>query len=119
MDDAQQDLAREGGDERANLQRAQERHQAVRQGSLPLGRIAACGPPGTLREQIQQWFSLGARRPPDKTPRKKALTLSAEHNALEGKLGARPPPLPVTIATMTTRPPSSPSCGRYPTSARP
>jgi small-conductance mechanosensitive channel len=94
LDDAQQDLAREGGDERANLQRAQERHQAVRQGSLPLGRIAASGPPGTLREQIQEWFSLGARLDQVQAARqdaeKKALTLSAEHNALEGKLGSAP-----------------------------
>jgi hypothetical protein len=61
LDDAQQDLARAGGDERANLQRAQQHHQAVRQGALPLGKLSTAGLPATLREQIQEWFSLAAR----------------------------------------------------------
>jgi hypothetical protein len=61
LDDAQQGLARAGGDERANLQRAHHHHQAVRQGALPLGKLSTAGLPATLREQIQEWFSLAAR----------------------------------------------------------
>jgi small-conductance mechanosensitive channel len=94
LDDAQQDLEREGGDERANLQRAQEQHQAVRQGALPLGKLSAAGPPATLREQIQEWLSLGSRQDPVQAAKqeadRKAATLTAEHNALEGKLGSAP-----------------------------
>jgi len=94
LDDAQQDLAREGGDEHANLQRAQQAHQAVRQGALPLGKLSAAAPPATLREQIQEWFSLGSRQDRVEAARqdaeRKAATLSEEHNALEGKLGTAP-----------------------------
>jgi small-conductance mechanosensitive channel len=94
LDDAQQDLAREGGDERANLQHAQEQHQAARQGALPLGKLAAAGLPATLREQIQEWLSLGAREDQVQAAKqdadRKASTLSQEHNALEGKLGTTP-----------------------------
>jgi small-conductance mechanosensitive channel len=94
LDDAQQDLAREGGDERANLQHAQEQHQAVRQGALPLGQLAAAGPPATLREQLQEWFSLASRQDRLQAARqdadKKASTLAEEHNSLEGKLGSAP-----------------------------
>jgi small-conductance mechanosensitive channel len=94
LDDAQQDLEREGGDERANLQRAQEQHQAVRQGALPLGKVSSAGPPATLREQIQEWLSLGSRQDQVQTAKqdadKKAATLTQEHNALEGKLGSAP-----------------------------
>lgn len=94
LDDAQQDLAREGGDEYANLQRAQQEHQAARQGALPLGRLLTAGPPATLREQIQEWFSLASRQDQVQAAKqdadKKASTLSQEHNALEGKLGGAP-----------------------------
>ena len=94
LDDAQQDLERAGGDERANLERAQQQHQAVRQGALPLGKLSTAGPPATLREQIQEWFELGSRQDHVQAARqeaeKKAATLSAEHNALEGKLGSAP-----------------------------
>jgi small-conductance mechanosensitive channel len=86
LDDAQQDLAREGGDERANLQHAQEQHQAVRQGSLPLGKLSAGGPPATLRDQIQEWLALGSRQDLLRTAKqdadKKAATLTAEHDGL-------------------------------------
>ena len=94
LDDRQQDLAREGGDERANLQRAQEQHQAARQGALPLGKLSAGAPPATLREQIDEWFALGARQNQVQAAKddadKKAATLAQTHNALENKLGVPP-----------------------------
>jgi small-conductance mechanosensitive channel len=94
LDDAQQDLAREGGDEHANLQRAQQEHQAARQRALPLGKLSTAGPPATLREQIQEWFSLGSRQDQVQAAKqdadRKTSTLSQEHNALAGKLGGSP-----------------------------
>jgi small-conductance mechanosensitive channel len=93
LDDAQQDLAREGGDDRANLERAQQQHQAVRQGALPLGKLSAADP-ANLREQIAEWFSLGTQQEQVQAARqdadKKADNLTQEHNGLEGKLGAAP-----------------------------
>jgi small-conductance mechanosensitive channel len=94
LDDAQQDLAREGGDEHANLQRAQQQHQAVRQGALSLGKLSAAGPPDTLREQIPEWFALGSRQDQVQAAwqeaDRKAKSLTAEHDGLEGKMGSAP-----------------------------
>ncbi len=92
--DAQQDLEREGGDERATLERAQQALQAARQSPVPLGKISAAGAPGTLREQIQLWFSLGSIEDQVQAARadaaKKATTLADEHKQLEGKLVTAP-----------------------------
>lgn len=93
--DAQQDLEREGGDERANLQRAQQQHEAARQNAPPLGKISTAGPPDTLREQAQAWFSLSSRLDQIQAARqdadKKVATLAQTHKALEGSLGSAPP----------------------------
>jgi len=95
LDDKQQDLARAGGDEHANLQRAQQQHQAIRQSPVPVGKLSTAGPPATFREQIQEWFSLGERQDQVQAAKqdadRKASTLEQEHNALEGKLGPAPP----------------------------
>ncbi len=94
LDDKQQDLARAGGDEHANLQRAQQQHQAVRQGGLPLGKLQTSGPPSDFREQIQEWFSLGSRQDQVEAAKldadRKAATLAQEHDAVEGKMTAAP-----------------------------
>jgi len=94
LDDAQQDLARQGGDEHAILQREQQQYQATRQGALPLGKLAPAGSPGTLREQIQEWLALGAKVDQLQAAKQdadhKALVLQQEHAALEGKLGSAP-----------------------------
>src|SRR6058998_695587 len=58
LDDAQQDLAREGGDKRARLQRLLREHEAsdkVADQSLRFGTLASTG---TLSEQFRAWLSL-------------------------------------------------------------
>jgi hypothetical protein len=93
LDDAQEDLAREGGDERANLQHAQQERQAARQSTLTLGKLSA-GPPDTLRQQVQLWFSLDSRQDLAQAAKqdadKKATTLSQAHKGIEGSLGSTP-----------------------------
>jgi len=93
LDDAQQDLEKEGGDEHATLQRAQQALQAARQAAVPLGKIAT-GLAETMREQVALWFSLGSRLDRVQDARqeadKKAATLAAEHKQLEGKLVSAP-----------------------------
>jgi small-conductance mechanosensitive channel len=92
LDDAQQDLAREGGDEHVNLQRALEQHRATQHGAAPAIRIAP--PPATFISQFERWLALGARASEIEAARheadKKAVTLERAHEALEGKL-AKPP----------------------------
>jgi small-conductance mechanosensitive channel len=93
VDDAQQDLAREGGDQHASLQHAQQELQAARQGALPLGKLAGAAP-GTLREQMQLWLALGSRQEQVQAARqeaeRKAATLAQEHKAIEGSLASVP-----------------------------
>ncbi|HTQ54076.1 MAG TPA: mechanosensitive ion channel family protein [Bryobacteraceae bacterium] len=93
LDDAQQDLAREGGDQHTSVQRAQQEFQAARQGALPLGKLA--GPaPEALRDQLQLWFALGSRQDQVQAARqeadKKAVTLAQTHKAMEGSLVSVP-----------------------------
>src|SRR5690348_12064930 len=59
LEDAQQDLARQGGDEHATLERALQEHEAaLHQTALP-PKAAATIRTATLNEQIQSWLSLG------------------------------------------------------------
>ena len=94
LDDAQQDLARQGGDQHANVEHALEEHEATQHGTPPMAKLSAAGAPGTLREQIQLWLSLGTRQDLvqaafQAADRKRAL-LGQEHQALEGKVGNAP-----------------------------
>jgi hypothetical protein len=97
LDDAQQDLARQGGDEHAALERTQQQLQTARQGALQLGKLTA-GPPATLREQVRWWIALGARRQQvagaAQEASRKATSLSQTHKALEGSM----PPAPSLTA---------------------
>jgi len=97
LEDAQQDLEREGGDEHANLQRAQQAHEAARQGALPLGKLSAAGPPATLREQVREWLSLASRedqlQAAIQDANDKISDLQGQHDALgePGSATAMPP----------------------------
>ncbi len=94
LDDAQQDLAREGGDQRADLEHAQQAHQAARGAAVQLGKLAPPDPPVTLREQVEWWLSLGSRQDQVQGARqdadKKAVSLAQQHQQLEGKVVAAP-----------------------------
>lgn len=95
LDDAQQDLAREGGDARASLQRVQQQHEATQRGPSPLGKLSAAGPPDRLWDQAKVWFSLGSRQHQIESARedvdKKVSVLWQAHKALEGSVGGTPP----------------------------
>ena len=94
LDDAQQDLARLGGDEHATLERALQEHEAAIQGAPPTPKVMNGPPPGTLREQLQMWLSLGGREDQVEAARqaaeKKAAALAQQHKVLEGKLSPAP-----------------------------
>jgi small-conductance mechanosensitive channel len=94
LDDAQQDLQRQGGDEHANLEQALQQHEAVQHAPVPPAKLSAAGPPGTLRGQIQSWLSLGSRQSQVQKARdaadKKAGDLTQEHKGLEGAVASTP-----------------------------
>jgi small-conductance mechanosensitive channel len=59
LDDAQQDLAREGGDKRARLQRLLQEHEASDKVADQTLRYGTAGPIGTMNEEFRTWISLG------------------------------------------------------------
>ena len=59
LQDAQQDLAREGGDRRARLQQLLQQHDAEQKASAQAVKYAALPATGTFAEQVNAWFALG------------------------------------------------------------
>ena len=96
LEDAQQDLARQGGDEHANLQRALEQHQAAQHQAPPAAKPAGLASPSVLVGQAELWLDLRGRLRDLSAARdlaaNKAATLTREHNRLEGSTGASPEP---------------------------
>jgi small-conductance mechanosensitive channel len=94
LDDAQQDLARQGGDKRARLQRLLQEHEAsekVADQAVKYGTPAATG---TMSEQLRDWLSLGDYDRQLQTAAQQAAahaqTLLDRHNTLEHQLPDQP-----------------------------
>lgn len=60
LEDAQQDLARQGGDPHSAIQRALQEHDATEHQSAQALKGASASPTATLVQQVRTWFSLGA-----------------------------------------------------------
>jgi small-conductance mechanosensitive channel len=96
LDDAQQDLARQGGDRHASLEAALQQHQAAQQAAAPLSKPSPPPPASILKDQAQQWFSLNGKRAAlvsaEQQAGAQASSLEREHNGLESKTAAPAPP---------------------------
>ena len=94
LDDSQQDLAREGGDKRARLQRLLQEHEASEKVADQTVKFGTPGATGTLSEQIREWLSLGAyQRQLQAAAQPAALharTLLDQHNTLQRQLPDQP-----------------------------
>ena len=92
LDDATQDLAREGGDRHDRLERALQEHEAAQQGAAPLPRLGALPPVATLKEQVESWLSLESEDrgllAASQQAAANASSLEREHNGLESKTTA-------------------------------
>ena len=95
LEDAQQDLARQGGDQHADLDRAFQEHEAAQREAQPAKPVAAIGT-DTLGGQVQLWLALGDRNSQvlaaQQQAVKKLTALEWEHQMLEGMLNQKPPP---------------------------
>ena len=94
LEDASQDLARQGGDERARLQRALEEHENAQHQQSGTPRFPpAPATADTLGRQLQAWFELRAlERGLEQARRQaadKAATLERAHDALEHSVTAK------------------------------
>jgi len=97
LEDAQADLAREGGDEHARLQAALASHEAA-QHELAAVKPAAAGATATLSDQIRTWFMLNGRidqiAAAQQQAASRAAALTREHASLEALLAMKPVPAP-------------------------
>jgi len=96
LDDAQQDLIRQGGDERSRLERARQEHAEAQKEPSPAARAAAVIEGSTLASQLTAWLTLGDRRSQVQAARQlaasRAAALEREHNSLEALLDKKPVP---------------------------
>jgi len=96
LDDAQQDLVREGGEKRARLQSLLQEHEASEKIADQVMKFGGPGATGTLSEQLREWLSLGGYggqlQAAGQAAAVHARTLLAEHNTLDRQLGSQRDP---------------------------
>lgn len=102
LDDAQQDLARQGGDPHAKLAQALQEHEAAQHDS-EIPKPPSAGPTATFAEQIRMWMALGEREREVQTAGReaadKAAALAREHETHEKRLSAHPAVAPEDAKT--------------------
>jgi small-conductance mechanosensitive channel len=94
LDDAKQDLAREGGDNRAALQRLVQEHEASDKIADQAIKFASPDVTDTLSQQLRAWLSLGGQDRELQAASQEAAacarTLLNRHNRLESQMPSRP-----------------------------
>ncbi len=91
LDDAREDLARQGGDPHASIERALQEHEAAQRIASEPARPADSGSVVTLGGQARLWFTLGDRGRQSEAARQQASTKAAalerQHDGLENQVG--------------------------------
>ena len=94
LDDAQQDLAREGGDKRARLQRLLREHEASDKVADQTLRFGAPTSTGNMSEQVRAWLFLGEyKRQLQAAAQQAGLQAQArldQHDALQRQMPSTP-----------------------------
>lgn len=89
LQDAQEDLTRQGGDRHAVLERALQEHEAIQQQPPPQAKMAAANNDATLLHQASLWLELNGRDQQVLAARSqaeaKAAALLKEHESLEAQ----------------------------------
>jgi small-conductance mechanosensitive channel len=102
LEDAQQDLIRQGGDERTRLERARQEHADAQKAPAAGTPVAAVREGPTLALQIAAWIDLDNRRSQVLAARQQAASkqtsLEREHNSLEALVAQKPAPAPVATS---------------------
>lgn len=95
LEDAQQDLARLGGDTQAKLAQALQEHESAEH-DAEVPKVALAGPTSTLAEQLHVWLGLGSRMQQIEAARQdaavKANVLVKQHEEYEKRMSANPAP---------------------------
>ncbi len=94
LEDAQQDLARQGGDQHATLERALQEHEEAQHAAPQAPKVAMAGLTATMSDQIRSWLSLGDRmhqlEAAGEQADNNASKLAREHDALEKLISHKP-----------------------------
>jgi small-conductance mechanosensitive channel len=96
LEDAREDLARQGGDPHASIERALQEHEAAQRIAAEPAKPVDSGSVDTLGAQFRTWIALGNRlrnaTAAHQQASAKAATLERQHDGLERQVGtARPP----------------------------
>jgi small-conductance mechanosensitive channel len=95
LDEAQQDLARQGGDPHAALEQARQGHDAIQSQTAQALKGTHTAPTGTLIEQVRAWFALGSMHQQlldaEQQASSQAMALAGQHNQLEKQTHPREP----------------------------
>jgi small-conductance mechanosensitive channel len=85
--DAQQDLARQGGDPHAALEQALQQHEATQHQTAQALKSPIVRPTGTLVEQVRTWFALGSENrqvlAAEQQAEGQGHALTSQHNQIE------------------------------------
>lgn len=99
LEDSQQDLARQGGDPHAALERALQQHEATQHQNAPVSKSSGPSPTATFIEQIRTWSALGSIDQQVLAARQEAAAqwsaLTGQHSRLEKQFTS---PQPVAAA---------------------
>lgn len=94
LDDAQQQLASEGGDKRASLQRLLQEHEASDKVADQAVKFRAPAATGTMSEQFREWLALGdydrQLQAAAQQAGAHAAGLLTQHKTFEGQLPSQP-----------------------------
>jgi small-conductance mechanosensitive channel len=106
LEDAQQDLARQGGDQHEKLQRLLQEHEAAEHQAAQTARAPTPGPTTTLSQQAGAWLSLRDRQRQLEANRIQAVNhasaLRKEHDVLDESAAGKSAPGPGANSTAAT-----------------
>jgi DNA repair exonuclease SbcCD ATPase subunit len=113
LEDAQQDLARQGGDQHEKLQRLLQQHEAAEHQAAQAARAPTLGPTTTLSQQVGAWLSLRDRQRQLEANRIQAVNhasgLRKEHDVLDELAARKSAPGPGANSTAATGNSSAPA----------
>jgi small-conductance mechanosensitive channel len=95
LDEAQQDLARQGGDPHSALEQARQGHEAIQHQTEQALKGAQASPTQTLLDQLKAWLGLGSvqqrLREAEQQAGSRATALAGQHDRLEKQTHVREP----------------------------
>ncbi len=104
LDDAHEDLARQGGDQHARIERAIQQHETTEHNAPQQQSEATPAATTTLNDQVRVWFSLRNRQQQVEAAEDQAARhiaeLEKQHDALDALAASKSPDTAATVADL-------------------